>query len=147
MHPGTAGGVDCASNAQVDQRPEHHGHHAAEAVEKHLGNPGTQEGHAGRQPANQHGGCAEGSAQLDEACLEPGQWSHSENGIEQLSGKINAKRVLTLIWQALADPSLLGQFDDGDGSGQVLDRQSDRLEQGDVRRLACPGTAGDNLSQ
>ena len=66
-----AGGVGDGAHPEIEASVEQHGGDATKAIEKCLGDPAPEEGHADRQPTHQHRRRAERGSQLDQASLEP----------------------------------------------------------------------------
>ena len=90
-----ADGQDRRADGQVEDGTKQYGAHAAEAVEKGLGDAGAKERHADREPADQDAGGTERGTQLDRPGLEPrNRGSHHTKSYSATVAKINANPFL-----------------------------------------------------
>src|ERR1700737_4610006 len=129
--PNAAGGKHARADGEVDDGAQEHRAHAAEAIEKDLGDALTKEGAAQGEPADQHGGRAEGGPQLHQSSRQPAADSHGDK--KTYTRNISKSQIL--VGQSLADAACLGQLEHCGAGGSVLDREADGLEEGHVRWL------------
>src|ERR1700674_2092634 len=141
--PNAAGGEHARADGEVDDGAQEHCAHAAEAIEKDLGDALAKEGDADGEPADQHGGRAEGGPQLHRSSRQPAADSHGAK--KTYTRNISISQML--VRQVLADATSLAQLEHRRARGHVLDREPDGLEQGHVRWLAAAGRAGDDVAQ
>src|ERR1700682_5742201 len=141
--PNAAGGEHARADGEVDDGAQEHCAHAAEAIEKDLGDALAKEGDADSEPADQYGGRTEGAPQLPRSSRQPAADSH---GAKKTYTR-NISKSQMLVGQSLADAACLGQLEHRRARGHILDREPDGLEEGHVRWLAASGRACDDVAQ
>src|SRR5437016_3719308 len=95
-------GQDDRAHAQIEAGTGENGADTAEAVQEGLGNAAAKKRQAHREAADQDGRGAQGSAQLDEASLDPGGSGHRRYRYIGNVSKNQGKRMSAGCWGMMA---------------------------------------------